>query len=155
MEISGGNLDFIIQPSVSGRNYQLQWSDSMAGGTWQNLGALVVGNGNNLAISTPHIPDTPRRFYRLKLDLVPTILDDFVLVPAGSFTMGLTSGDTDSNALPTTVYVSGFYMAKHEVSKELWDEVAAWAATKGYDIVAAGAYGKASNHPGHHVTCEV
>jgi hypothetical protein len=35
--ISGGNLNFTVQPSVAGRRYQLQSSDTMASGTWQAL----------------------------------------------------------------------------------------------------------------------
>ena len=37
MEISNGNLHFTIQPSLTGRNYQLQVSDTMAAGTWTSM----------------------------------------------------------------------------------------------------------------------
>jgi len=70
----------------------------------------------------------------------------FELIPAGSFTMGRTSGDTDSNAPPVTVTVSTFYMAKYETSKALWDEVRAWAANNQYTDLRVGS-GKAADHP--------
>jgi len=47
---------------------------------------------------------------------------------------------------------TAFYMDKYEVTKALWDEVASWAATNGYDISAAGGSGKASDHPVQDVT---
>lgn len=47
MEILDGNLNFTIQRSVSGRNYQLQWSDSMANGTWTDIGVVRSGDGSN------------------------------------------------------------------------------------------------------------
>jgi hypothetical protein len=68
MEISGGNLNFTVQPSVDGRNYQLQYSDTLMTGTWLNLGSLRVGDGNILTISTPLVPAAMRRFYRLALN---------------------------------------------------------------------------------------
>ena len=75
------------------------------------------------------------------------IADDlFRGIPAGSFTMGRTSGDTDTNAPPVNVPVSQFYMGKYEVTKAEWDEVRAWAVNNGYTDLATG-WGKASNHP--------
>ncbi len=63
------------------------------------------------------------------------------------------SGEGYSDELPVhSVNVSAFYMDKTEVTKALWDEVATWAASNGYDINAAGASGKASNHPVYYVT---
>jgi uncharacterized repeat protein (TIGR02543 family) len=70
----------------------------------------------------------------------------FSLIPAGAFTMGRTSGDTDADAPPVNVTVSQFYMGKYEVTKGDWDEVRAWAVNNGYTDLAAGE-GKASNHP--------
>ncbi len=57
------------------------------------------------------------------------------LIPAGSFQMGDSFNEGDSDELPVhTVTVSAFYMDKYEVTKALWDEVAEWAAANGYDI---------------------
>jgi hypothetical protein len=67
-EVSGSSITFTVQPSVSGRRYQLQWSDSMGTGTWQNRGAERIGDGGALVISAPHDPTLPRQFYKLVLD---------------------------------------------------------------------------------------
>jgi formylglycine-generating enzyme required for sulfatase activity len=72
----------------------------------------------------------------------------FELIPAGAFTMGRTSGDTDYDAPPVTV--SAFYMAKYETSKALWDEVRAWAVNNQYTDLPVGG-GNAADHPVHSV----
>jgi formylglycine-generating enzyme required for sulfatase activity len=79
------------------------------------------------------------------------ILDEMVLIPGGSFTMGRTSGDTDADAPPTTVTVSPFYIQQTETTKAQWDEVRTWGLSNGYTDLEAGA-GKASNHPVQGVT---
>ena len=86
--------------------------------------------------------------------------DGFALIPAGSFQMGDQSSPLVgySSELPVhTVTVSGFYMAKYETTKELWDEVRAWgmAAGRGYTDLAAGngsVASKGANHPVHSIT---
>jgi len=72
-------------------------------------------------------------------------------IPGGSFTMGRTSGDGDSDAPPVTVTVSAFYMQKTETTKAQWDEVRAWGASNGFTDLRTG-YGKAANHPVESVT---
>jgi len=67
-------------------------------------------------------------------------------IPAGSFTMGRTSGDTDVDAPSVTVNVSEFFIGINEVTKGLWDEVQTWGLANGYTDLAVGA-GRASNHP--------
>lgn len=73
-----------------------------------------------------------------------------VLIPAGSFVMGVTTNvghEMISDAVPQhPVYVSAFYMDKHEVTSNLWREVYTWATNKGYSF-GAGWTAKASNHP--------
>src|ERR1019366_1238886 len=71
--------------------------------------------------------------------------DGMALIPAGSFTMGDTL-DGESDAIPTTVYVSAFYMDTNLVSYSQWQTVYNWATSHGYSFVNAGA-GKAANHP--------
>ncbi len=75
--------------------------------------------------------------------------DGFVLIPAGSFQMGDQSNPLEgtSDELPVhSVDVSAFFMAKYEVTKELWDTVRTWGETHGYTDLAVGA-AKAANHP--------
>jgi len=70
------------------------------------------------------------------------------LIPAGSFTMGNSiAADTDiTDAAPTNVTVSAFYMDVNLVSWSQWQSVYYWATNHGYGFVNAGA-GKAANHP--------
>jgi formylglycine-generating enzyme required for sulfatase activity len=71
-----------------------------------------------------------------------------VLIPAGSFQMGDSFSEGESNERPVhTVTVSAFYMDTHEVTKALWDEVASWAAAHGYDIGPGSAQGTGPAHP--------
>ncbi|MCB1278092.1 SUMF1/EgtB/PvdO family nonheme iron enzyme [Prosthecobacter sp.] len=80
----------------------------------------------------------------------PAAPDELEFIPAGWFTMGRTSGDTYYDQPPVSVYVSAFYMAKYEVTKDLWDEVRTWGLVNGYTDLASGA-GKAGNHPVHSI----
>jgi len=88
---------------------------------------------------------------RFRLIADNQVIEGLSLIPAGSFTMGRTSGDTDSEAPPVTVTISGFFMGKYEVTKALWDEVRTWGLANGYSDLTAGA-GKAADHPVQTVT---
>jgi len=93
--------------------------------------ASSPGFGQSLPVNTPAGPT------------------DMVLIPAGSFQMGNSFGyDGYRDERPVhTVYVSAFTMAKYEVTKALWDEVANWAAEHGYDIKPEDGPGKEPDHP--------
>jgi formylglycine-generating enzyme required for sulfatase activity len=111
------------------------------------LGAgIATGTGKvitwNAGVDWNGRPSNQLRFKVVADDLRGSI----VYIPAGPFTMGRTSGDTDSNAPPVNVIVSQFYMGKYEVTKAEWDEVRTWAISNGYTDLGAGA-GKAYNHP--------
>ena len=72
---------------------------------------------------------------------------DMSLIPAGAFTMGRSSGDTDGDAPPAvTVTLSSFMIGKHEVSRTLWNDVRAWASANGYTDLATGG-SRALSHP--------
>ena len=81
----------------------------------------------------------------------PPAPSGFSLIPAGSLTMGQTG-----IAEPVhSVYVSAFYMAKYETTKELLDAVRAWGLNNGYTDLAVGNGSYASkgiNHPVHSIT---
>ena len=68
------------------------------------------------------------------------------LIPAGSFTMGDTLDAAESDAIPTNVYVSAFYMDTTLVQFSQWQGVFNWATNNGYGFDYAGS-GKAANHP--------
>jgi sulfatase modifying factor 1 len=72
--------------------------------------------------------------------------EGFALIPAGNFTMGRTSGDTDTDAPSVSVNVSAFYIQEKQTTKAQWDEVRVWGTNNGYTDLAVGGW-KASNHP--------
>ena len=81
---------------------------------------------------------------------------NMALIPAGSFQMGDTFNEGESNELPLhMVYVSTFYMDKYEVTKALWDEVYQWAIMNGYSFDNSGSWydgqnrSRGNNHPVH------
>ncbi len=55
-----------------------------------------------------------------------------VEIPGGTFTMGRTSGDTDSDAPPVAVTLATFHLAETETTKALWDSVRVWGLANGY-----------------------
>ena len=70
---------------------------------------------------------------------------DMAYIPGGFFTMGDTL-DGESDAIPTNIYVSAFYMDINLVSYRQWQSVYNWATTNGYGFDDAGA-GQAANYP--------
>jgi len=76
-----------------------------------------------------------------------------VLIPAGSFQMGDAFNEGSSDERPVcTVMVSAFAMDKFEVTKALWDEVASWASSHGYDMGRGAGSGTGPAHPVTDVT---
>ncbi len=77
----------------------------------------------------------------------PPAPNGMVYIPAGAFQVGdaMTEGDTDE--LPVhIVYVSGFFVDKFEVSRELWLDVYTWAIANGYGLDSRGLW-RGANHP--------
>ncbi|OQB83209.1 MAG: Serine/threonine-protein kinase pkn1 [Planctomycetes bacterium ADurb.Bin126] len=74
-----------------------------------------------------------------------------VRIPGGAFEMGDAKNEGMDNERPVhAVAVRAFLMDKHEVTRSLWDQVAKWAASRGYEFNDEIA-GKASDHPIHSV----
>jgi len=61
--------------------------------------------------------------------------------------MGNAFGDPTSEPPARDVLLAAFWIDVHEVTKALWDEVAAWAAANGYDIEPGDGFGKGPEHP--------
>ena len=129
-----------------------QWYQGAVGTTTTTVGT------NSASFTTPALTATTTYWVRVSNTkgnvnstlATVTVGAEVALIPAGAFTMGLNSGDTDYdlyfNAPSVSVTVSAFYMGKNEVTKALWDEVRTWAVANGYTDLGAGA-GKAPNHP--------
>jgi subtilisin family serine protease len=55
-------------PSVGDRCYQIEWSDTLESGSWQPLGATVIGTGSLLQIRDANaVHAAARRFYRMQV----------------------------------------------------------------------------------------
>lgn len=141
IEKSGTDLMITARSATNGLVYQLQESNSLKDGSWNNLEAPRSGYGPDLTITTAYIAGYPNRFYRIFITQVAPAPEGFSLIPAGSFEMG-------SRTVPIvpyrdertvhTVHVSDFYMARNEVTQGLWSEVKNWGSTRGYTDLPEG-----------------
>ncbi len=77
--------------------------------------------------------------------LAPFPPSGMTYIPSGTFTMGDTL-DGESDAIPTNVYVSAFYVDVNLVSYAQWMSVYFWATNHGYGFDNAGS-GKAAYNP--------
>jgi formylglycine-generating enzyme len=115
--------------ATPGATYKVQVTTTLAGGgTWVDYVQLPVTNSINTNLIVSFNPPA-----------------GMVLIPAGSFTIGDTL-DGESDAIPTNVYVSGFYMDVNLVSSNQWAGVYAYATSQGYSFGVSG-WAKAANHP--------
>ena len=135
----------ILYWPVSTTNYVLQTTTNLGAPNWVTASNAVTVNAATVTNSSP------AGYFRLLASTDTTA--GMVLIPAGSFTMGnylfyntATNDSEITDANPTNVYVSAFYMDQTEVTWSEWTNVYAYATSHGYDFVHAGA-GKAANHP--------
>src|SRR5664280_2308249 len=128
--------------TANGTNGVLQSTTNLASPNWVTAtDAVPVTYGSQTAVSVTNTSSA--RFFRLAL--VPPTADGMALIPAGAFTMGDTL-DGESDAIPTNVYVSAFYMDVNLVSLSQWQGVYSYATSHGYSFVNAG-NDKAANTP--------
>jgi len=128
------------------------WASSLSGPWQTNLGGLsglAVNSGGSITVTAPLSSAT--MFFRV-LDQTNLAgqppqytADGMALISAGTFTMGDIL-DGESDALPTNIYVSSFYMDTNLVSYSQWQAIYNYALTNGYNFVHGGA-GKAANQP--------
>ena len=119
----------------------LVWSNTQPGVTYSVQTVSSLPSGTNW-VDYVQIPASDFLNTNQLVDFNPPA--GMALIPAGSFTMGDTL-DGESNAVPTNVYVSAFYMDVNLVSYRQWQSVYSWAMTNGY-VFSVGS-GKATNHP--------
>jgi formylglycine-generating enzyme required for sulfatase activity len=112
-----------------GTNYTIQIVSSLPGGSnWVDYVQIPAANRANTNLLVAFHPPA-----------------GMALIPAGVLTMG-DNLDGESDAIPTNVTVSAFYMDVNLVSYGQWQSVYNWATNHGYGFVNVGA-GKAANHP--------
>ena len=126
-------------------------SGAFTGATnWLEI-AVETNGGNTFTTLTPRqrLTPTPYAIYAESAGTAASLAipPGMALIPAGSFTMGNSIGDNDiTDANPTNVTVSAFYMDVNLVSYSQWQSVYFWATNHGYDFFNAGTR-KAANHP--------
>jgi formylglycine-generating enzyme required for sulfatase activity len=137
------NNQFILfWPVIGGANGVLQSATNLVSPNWLSAtDAFPVNYGSQTAFSVTNVSSA--RFFRLLL--VPVTADGMAFIPAGSFTMGDTL-DGESDASPTNVYVSAFYMDVNLVSYSQWQTVYNYATNNGYSFENAG-YAQTNNQP--------
>ena len=124
--------------ALAGTNYTIQTVTSLPGGTnW--VPYIQIPVTSNISTSQVAVFNPP---------------SGMAFIPAGVFTMGnlILNGSTITNdpditdANPTNVYVSAFYMDVNLVYSNQWRSVYSYATTHGYSFDYTG-FAKAANHP--------
>jgi formylglycine-generating enzyme required for sulfatase activity len=126
----------------------VEWASTLTGPwntNWDSLTAVTVNSNGIITVGVP-------MFYRVRgVAAIPlTTPDGMALIPAGTFTMGDTL-DGESDAIPTNVTVSAFYMDTNLVSYSQWQTVRNWATNNSYAFDNT-ATSKATNYPVETVT---
>ena len=137
-----GNQVLLFWPDTA-TNYALQSTTNLVSPDWGPVADAVPLTVNN-TITVTVTNTSSAIFFRLHNTNPPA---GMALIPAGVFTMGNSIGDSDiTDANPTNVTVSAFYMDTNLVSYSQWQSVYNWATTNGYGFDDAGS-GNAANHP--------
>jgi formylglycine-generating enzyme required for sulfatase activity len=124
--------------SPTNNNYILQSTTNLAAPNWTTEKYPVPVTASTVSNTTP------AKFFRLVYTNPPA---GMVLIPAGSFLMGNSIGDSDiMDANPTNVYVSAFFMDTNLVNLSIWQAVYTYATGNGYTFTHTG-LAKAGNNP--------
>jgi formylglycine-generating enzyme required for sulfatase activity len=138
---TAGRQSLLFWPagSPTNNNYILQSTTNLAAPNWTTEKYPVPVTASSVSNTIP------TEFFRLVYTNPPA---GMVLIPAGPFLMGNSIGDADiTDANPTNVYVSAFFMDTNLVDLSIWQAVYTYATTfneYGFDHPGTG---KAANHP--------
>jgi formylglycine-generating enzyme len=136
------NNQALLYWPATATGFVLQSSTNLVSTNWVfATDAVPATYGSQTAVTVANT--LAARFFRLSM--VPPTADGMAFIPAGSFTIGDTL-DGESDAIPTNVYVSSFYMDTNLVSLSQWQWVYSYATSRGYSFVNAGT-DKAANTP--------
>jgi formylglycine-generating enzyme len=139
-----GKTAVITITGEAGTPLEIESRDSFSTSkTWSFLAYLELPQATYLWTDSTS-DSTSQRFYRAVV--VPT---NMVLIPEGSFQMGDNFAESYLDERPThSVYISTFYIDRHETTKAGWDFIYNWATNHGYAFDNSGS-GKAENQPVH------
>src|ERR1035437_8751458 len=137
--VAGGqSLLYWPAGSPTNNNYILQSTTNLAAPNWTTEKYPVPVTASTVSNTTP------AKFFRLVYTNPPA---GMVLIPAGSFLMGNSIRDGDiTDANPTNVYVSAFFMDTNLVNLSIWQAVYTYATGNGYTFTNTG-LAKARNNP--------
>jgi formylglycine-generating enzyme required for sulfatase activity len=147
ISLVSGKPQLLIQSDTSITN-QIQFKTNLTQNSWAALTNLLVTQSPYSFVDAS-TAGASSRFYRVMALTSITSLPPggMVLIPAGSFTMGNSIGDSDIlDANPTIITLSAFYMETNLVTYSQWQMVYAYAVSHGYGFDDAGS-GKAPDHP--------
>ena len=108
----------------------LVWSNALAGTSYTVQTVASLPGATNW-VDYVQLPVTSSVNTNLVFSFNPPA--GMALIPAGVFTMGNSIGDSDiTDANPTNIYVSAFYMDVNLVSSNQWQAVYSYATNNGY-----------------------
>jgi formylglycine-generating enzyme required for sulfatase activity len=139
LRIVGPTETFIASFNADG---SIAWSNAQPGATYIVQTVSSLPGGTNW-VDYVQIPVSQSVNTNQIVAFNPPV--DTAFIPADLFTIGDTL-DGESDASPTNVYVSAFYMDVNLVSFGRWQTIYNWATNQGYGFDNAG-FGKATNHP--------
>ena len=141
---STNNQIILFWSNSKGTNEELQSCTDLTLNNWLSVTDAIPFNYASQTAATVPNSLTVRCF---RLSQVSPTTDGMSYIPAGSFTIGNSTGDTNiTNAIPTNVYVSGFFMDTNLVGFGQWSVVYDYATSQGYDFVNPGS-GNTANDP--------
>ncbi|MBD5779795.1 SUMF1/EgtB/PvdO family nonheme iron enzyme [Pelagicoccus sp. NFK12] len=143
-----------VGPIKDGVSYSLESSVDFI--EWNAVSILEASTSDSglllLTVTTPTQPV----FYRIVLSRDTSLgMNEFTLIPAGSYSMGSPAEEPGRDASRETLHdvtlTHSFYMSATETTAETWTSVRSWAATNGYDDLSngkAGSFeGASMSHP--------
>jgi len=147
--LSLSNHQSVFSWPISFTNYTLQTATNAASTNWvtvSNPAPMPVGSNFTVTLTN----NLSRAFFRLLSTNAITAIAGMVLIPAGEYTIGDTV-DEEFDAIPTSVYVSGFYMDVNLVTYGQFISIGFWAASNGYSFdynnIVGSLTSKGPNYP--------
>ena len=138
LSIAPAGNQSVIFYAATPTNYILQSATNLASPNWITATDAIPVTAATVSNAMP------AKFYRLLLTNPPA---GMAFIPAGPFVIGNSTGDGDiTDAAPTNVFLSAFFMDTNLVTLSQWQSVYTYATANGYTFTNAGA-AKATNHP--------
>jgi formylglycine-generating enzyme required for sulfatase activity len=128
------SLPGILVKGLASSEHEIRFrSDLLLSNYWQVLDTVILGRSGARWVVDFSATNNSARYYQARQ------IRNLVLIPAGPFIMGDSSGDWEPGTLvPHIVTLSPFWMDKYAISRHLYDAVANWSVANGYDLTPTG-----------------